>query len=175
MYYIYEPITIRLAVPTDAPDMTEVHMRSWEVAYKGIVPDEYIQKQSKKRPALWQRIITDDNRTKYVIQKDGKTVGFICVVPTTQDDDKTDDVCELEGIYLHPDFYRQGIGTRAMEFAFDKAYGWNKSFMTLWVFSKNINAIRFYENLGFTPDGKTKTYDMGRVMDCIRMRKELMR
>lgn len=30
-------ITIRLAVPSDAPDMAEVHMRSWEVAYKGNV------------------------------------------------------------------------------------------------------------------------------------------
>ena len=175
MDYIYEPIIIRLAVPADAPDMAEVHMRSWEVAYKGIVPDEYIQKQNEKRPAMWQRIITDDNMTQYVIQKDSKTVGIMCVVATTQDDDKTDDVCELEGIYLHPDSYRQGIGTKAMGFAFDIAHGWNKSFMTLWVFSENVNSIKFYENLGFAPDGKTKTYDMGKVMDCIRMRKELLK
>jgi len=35
------PVTIRLAVAADAPDMAEVFMRSWEVAYKGIIPDDY--------------------------------------------------------------------------------------------------------------------------------------
>jgi len=34
MDFIYKPIAIRLAVPADAPDMAEIHMRSWEVAYK---------------------------------------------------------------------------------------------------------------------------------------------
>jgi len=176
-FYVWKTKTniihIRLATPSDAPDMAEVHMRSWEVAYKDIVPEEYIQKQNEKRPAMWQRIITDDNTTQYVIQKDGKTVGIMCVVPRPQDEDADDTVCELEGIYLHPDSYHQGIGTKAMEFAFDIAHGWNKSFMTLWVFSENVNSIKFYKKLGFAPDGKTKTYDMGKVMDCIRMRKEL--
>ncbi len=166
-------ITIRLAVPADAPDMAEIHMRSWKAAYKGIVPEEYIQRQNKKRPAMWQQIMARENTTKYVIQKDGKTVGFVCVVATTQDDDTADDVCELEGIYLHPDYYRQGIGTKALEFAFDIAHGWNKSFMTLWVFSENINSIKFYETFGFVPDGKTKTLDMGKIMHCTRMRKKL--
>ena len=36
-------VFIRLAVPADAPDMAEVHMRSWEVAYKDIIPAEYIR------------------------------------------------------------------------------------------------------------------------------------
>lgn len=166
-------ITIRLAIPADALDMAEVHMRSWEAAYKDIIPAEYIKEKNSTRPALWQRIITDDKTTQYVIQNDGKTVGIMCVVPRPQDDDADDTVCELEGIYLHPDSYRQGIGTKAMEFAFDTARGWNKYFMTLWVFSDNVNSIRFYKKLGFAPDGKTKTYDMGKVMDCIRMRKEL--
>ena len=35
-------ITIRLAIPADAPDMANVHMRSWEVAYKDIIPAEFI-------------------------------------------------------------------------------------------------------------------------------------
>lgn len=31
-------ITIRLAEPADAPDMAEVFIRSWEKAYKDIIP-----------------------------------------------------------------------------------------------------------------------------------------
>ena len=166
-------ITIRLATPADAPDMAEVHMRSWEVAYKDIIPPEYIQATNATRPALWKRIITDENTTQYVIQTRGKTVGIMCVVATPQDDDVSNDVCELEGIYLHPDYYRQGIGTQAMEFAFDIARGWGKTAMTLWVFAENANSIKFYEKCGFTADGKTKTLDCGRTMECMRMRCKL--
>lgn len=116
---------------------------------------------------------TIDNTTQYVIQQDSKTVGIMCIVPSPQDDDANKDVCELAGIYLHPDHYRQGIGTQAMAFAFDIARRWRKSFMTLWVFEENTNSIAFYEKLGFIADGKTKIYDMEKVMNCIRMRKEL--
>ncbi|MDD2503811.1 MAG: GNAT family N-acetyltransferase [Clostridia bacterium] len=173
MDYRYNPITIRLAVPTDAPDMAEVHMRSWEVAYKNIIPAEYINEKNATRPELYKRIITNDNKTQYVIRKCGETVGIMCVVATPQDDDADAGTCELEGIYLHPNYYRQGIGTQAMSFAFDLGRSMNKKTMTLWVFTENTNTIKFYEKCGFVADGKTKTYDMGKAMGCIRMRRDL--
>ena len=108
-------ITIRLAVPSDAPDMAEVHMRSWEVAYKGILPDAYIREKNATRPDLYARVITEENETSYVIQYGGKTIGIMCVAPP-QDKELTD--ChELHYLYLHPDYFRRGIGTQAMEFA----------------------------------------------------------
>lgn len=60
-----------------------------------------------------------------------------------------------------------------MEFAYDIARKWGKTQMTLWVFAENTNTINFYEKCGFSPDGKTKTYNMGKVMDCIRMKMEI--
>ena len=173
MDFIYSPVTIRLAVPADAPDMAEVHMRSWEIAYKNIIPEEYIKEKNAARPAFWKRIITNENQYQCVIQKNGKTVGIMCVVPTPQDDDADGNIGELEGIYLHPDYYRQGIGSQAMEFAYEKARSWGKTLMTLWVFAENVNTIKFYEKCGFIADGKTKIYEMGKTMNCIRMRRVL--
>lgn len=164
-------VTIRLAVPADAPDMAEVHMRSWEVAYRDIIPAEYIREKNATRPALWQRIITDENTKHYVVQTGGKTAGIMSVAEISRDDDADETVCELEGIYLHPDYYRRGIGTQAVEFAFGLAREWGKSFMTLWVFAENVNSIKFYEKMGFTPDGKTKPHDFGKILGSIRMRK----
>ena len=66
-------ITIRLAVPSDAPDMAEVHMHSWEVAYKGIIPDSFIHEKNASRHELYNRVITDENTNTYVIQHD-KTI-----------------------------------------------------------------------------------------------------
>ena len=165
-------ITIRLAVPADAPDMAEVHMRSWEVAYKDIIPAEYIREKNIGRPSMWQKSLDEGQYPHRVIQLNGKTVGNMCIAPP-QDDDLDEDFYELHGIYLHPDYYRQGIGTLAMEYAYDIARNANKKFMTVWVFSENLNSIRFYEKCGFVPDGKTKILNCGKPLTAIRMRRDL--
>jgi len=165
-------ITIRLAAPADAPEMAEIHMRSWEAAYRDIIPIEYIREKNATRPALWKRILIDDNTTEYAIQSGGKIIGIMGIA-VSRDEDADNAICELKSIYLHPDHFRQGIGTQAMAFAFEKARKLGKSVMTLWVFAENDNSIKFYEKCGFAPDGKTKTLDCGKKMDCVRMRKNL--
>jgi L-amino acid N-acyltransferase YncA len=163
-------ITFRLAKPADAPDMAEIHMRSWEVAYKDIIPEEFIFEKNSTRYALYKRVITDDNKNTYVIQLNGKTVGIMRVAPP-QDDDVSDDFYELNYIYLLPDCFRKGIGTKALKFAFDIAHNLEKKYMNIWVLADNINSRRFYENCGFIADGKIKKVEYGKALDCIRMRK----
>ena len=160
-------VTIRLATPADADDMARVVMRSWDVAYKDIVPDDVLREKNATRPAQYKRIITEENTTYYVIQTDGKTVGIMCVAPT-QDDDLSDSVYELQVLYLHPDYYRKGLGAQAMAFAFDIARGLGKTAMTLWVLTENTNAIRFYEKCGFTADGRIGAHNMGKTTECIK-------
>ena len=175
-----QPITIRLAKPVDAPDMAEVLARSWEAAYKDIIPMDYIKEKNAARPALFKRIITDENTSQYVIQTGGKTIGVMGVAPPREEtieimnDSGIDErFYELHGIYLHPEYYRQGIGSRAMEYALDKARDAGRTYMILWVFAENINSIRFYEKCGFTFDGAAKTYNCGKELKCLRMRKNL--
>lgn len=171
--YIYNSVTIRLATPSDALEMAEIHMRSCEAIYKSFMLNEYIEKQNAKRPALWQKIITDENKTQYIIQQSGKTVGIMCVVAQPQDNDAGDEVSELEGIYLHPNYYRQGIGTVVMEFAYKIARSYEKTAMILWVFAENVSSINFYKKCGFAADGKTKVLICGKPLIAIRMRKNL--
>jgi len=166
-------ITIRLAVPADAPDMAEVGMRSWEVAYKDILPADYIREKNATRSEQYKRVITDENENSYVIQKDGKTVGIMKIAPS-QDGDTDENYYELHYIYLHPDYFRQGIGTQAVEFAFDKARGLGKRFMNVWVLAENENSIRFYEKCGFEADNKTATQNRGKEVVIIRMRADLL-
>ncbi|MDR2686643.1 MAG: hypothetical protein LBB75_02745, partial [Oscillospiraceae bacterium] len=61
--------------------MAEVHMRSWEAAYKDIVPADYIREKNAARPAFYKRVITEENTDFYVIQLDGKTVGIMRIAP----------------------------------------------------------------------------------------------
>lgn len=36
----------------------------------------------------------------------------------------------------------------------------NKREVTLWVFEKNINAIKFYSKMGFVPDGEKRNCEV---------------
>jgi GNAT superfamily N-acetyltransferase len=165
-------ITIRLAVPEDALDMAEIGMRSWEVAYKDIIPADFIREKNATRLEQYKRIITDENANHYVIQKHGKTVGIMWIAPSP-DDDMGNDCYDVHAVYLHPDYFRQGIGKQAMDFAFDKARSLGKTIITVWVLEENIDAIRFYEKCGFKPDGKSKPREYGKTLTLIRMRRDL--
>ena len=147
-------------------------MRSWEVAYKDIIPAEYIKEKNAGRPALWEKILSDVNTTQYIIKKDGKTAGMIGI-GSSRDEDTEDDVYELMGLYLLPEYIRQGIGTQAMEFAYDKARGLCKKNMTVWLLEDNINAKIFYETCGFVADGSLREQSFGKVLNSIRMRRDL--
>ena len=173
-------ITIRLATYADKQAMADIHSRSWEVAYKDIIPAEYIKGSSSAREAIWERILSVDNTIHYIILKDNTPVGIVTVGPPQQEEIQIkndigidDSFWELHGIYLHPDYYRRGIGTKALEFAMDKARSAGKTNMVLWVFEENLNAIKFYEKCGFVPDGASKVYNCGKEMNCIRMRRSL--
>ena len=170
--YKRQNVTIRLAVPADAPDIAEVLIRSWEVAYKDIVPSEYIKERNATRLEQFKKSITDENKNHYVIQKQGKTVGSMWVAQS-QDDDMGGDCYEVHSIHLHPAYFRQGIGTQAMGFAFDIARNLGKKTMIVWVIEENTNSIKFYEKCGFEADGKTKDREYGKVLKLIRMKKDL--
>jgi len=146
------------------------------VAYKDIIPKKYIKEKNATRDPMWRRILSEENNIHYIILNDNIPVGILSVGPPQHDNIGIDDsFWELHGIYLHPDYYRRGIGTKAIEFAVEKAKAAGKTNMILWVFEENKNAIKFYEKCGFKPDGARKIYNCGKDINCIRMRKSLMR
>jgi len=163
---------IRLATPADAQDMAEVGMRSWEVAYKEILPADYIREKNATRPDLFKRVITDENQNSYVIQLGGKTVG-IMKLDAPVDDDLTDEYYELHYIYLHPDYFRQGIGAKAMDFAMEKARELGKKHISLWVISENTSSVKFYEKCGYRRDGHTRMQNRGHDVEIIRMTRQV--
>ncbi len=165
-------ITIQLAVFTDAPDIATVHMRSWEAAYKDIIPDEYIREKNSGRKALWKKILEGVNTTEYIIKKGGIIVGFIGM-GVSRDEDANKETYELKGLYLLPEYFRQGIGTKAMEFVFSKARDLNMKTVIVWLLESNHNAEKFYEKCGFVPDGKTREQNFGKTLNCIRMKRNL--
>lgn len=54
------PVELRVATVEDANAVATVHVRSWQSAYRGLIPDAYLDALSvERRTAVWRRILTE--------------------------------------------------------------------------------------------------------------------
>jgi len=112
--------TVRVASPSDAARIAEAHVRSWQVAYEGIIDQATLDRLDvDDRTARWEEIPRGEhtvdgveNPTNYVAELDSTVVGFACVGGYR--DDPTASLGELWALYVHPDHWRSGSGTALM-------------------------------------------------------------
>ena len=150
---------IREATADDAPDIASVHVRSWQVAYRGLLPDEVLDGLSAQgRTELWSRILETDRPGDAVLVVDGEagTEGFAHVC-TSRDGDRGEHTGEISSLYLVPEAWGSGRGRALMEAAEARlaAEGYREA--TLWVLVANARARRFYAAAGWECDGTQRT------------------
>lgn len=163
---------IRLATIDDAREMAEIHVLSWQVAYRGLIPEAHLQSMSvDRREAKWRENLCDSPAATRVAVDNGCIVGWISTGPC-RDDDATPDAGELFAMYLHPDHWRRGIGQSLWDAGRASLIAAGFRTATLWVLTGNDRARRFYEANGFSPDpGHEKTFELcGEVIPELRMR-----
>jgi GNAT superfamily N-acetyltransferase len=167
------PPIIRQATPADAPALAEVHVRSWQWAYRGQLPDEYLDGLSdtlERRVAARRAELANlppDHRW-WVVEQDGQIVGFAITQPS-RDADAPPMVAEVALIYLLPEEAGKGIGRALFAHAVMdlRERGYRQAI--LWVLEGNTRARRFYEAAGWQPDGARKTEDRpGAVLREVR-------
>src|SRR3954471_10567694 len=82
-------VAIRPAVPAAAAAIAAVHVRTWQGAYRGVLPDEHLDALDVARwTAGWQRLLTGERprSATLVAVTGGRVVGFVDVVPSRDDD-----------------------------------------------------------------------------------------
>ncbi|MDN3519132.1 GNAT family N-acetyltransferase [Aquisalimonas lutea] len=143
----------RIADTRDAADIARVHVASWRAAYRGILPDDLLDRLTvADREALWQQVLSDDRVQVAVVEENAAVRGFLSVGPS-RDAGAGKDTGEVSAIYLDPDVWRRGHGSLLMDRAVQMARsnGWSQ--LTVWVLRENTGARAFYEHMGFGPDG----------------------
>ena len=61
---------------------------------------------------------------------------------------------EVERIYVRKEYEGKGLGKVLMEYVFQQAKQNRKKYVWLGVWEKNVNAITFYEKMGFKQAGQ---------------------
>lgn len=163
---------IRSASQADAQPIATLHVRAWQVAYAGQLPDSYLANLSvERRERAWRQRLGDPTRSGQVVVAELNTavVGFASVGPN-RDPDVGADTGELLALYVHPDYWRRGTGRRLQDAAVEALGADGYRVATLWVLASNSRAQRFYERSGWQPDGtkRTDTTSDGLVLDEIR-------
>jgi GNAT superfamily N-acetyltransferase len=152
---------IRRALPDDALGVATVHVRSWQAAYRGLLPDVYLdQLDVERRRVGWARTIEETewprNGTLVAIKANANVVGFAHVGPARDDDLDPAVVGELAAIYALPEVWGSGVGRRLMAAAANVLRDAGFGDAILWVLEGNDRAQRFYEIGGWGPDGTAK-------------------
>ena len=153
-----------------------VHVRSWQAAYKGLVPQHYLDSLDPgQRGQVWARQLSEGHqvgKAVLVAEADDEVVGFVSVGPSRDDD--ADGQGEVWAIYLLPHFWGQGVGRALMGAGSENLRGSGFTEATLWVLGKNERARRFYEAAGWAPDGAAKEDDSrGFSLTEVRYRRRL--
>jgi ribosomal protein S18 acetylase RimI-like enzyme len=148
---------IREASLGDARAIAEIHVRAWQAAYRGQMPDEYLDGLSvEDRLAQHEWSLRNQRETwrLWVAEDEGAVVGFAVTGPS-EDADADERTGEVYAIYLEPARVGSGVGRELFAGAVHDLGSRGFRAATLWVLQSNERARRFYELAGWKPDGTT--------------------
>ena len=166
-------VAVREAAIEDAEAIARVHVGTWQAAYRGMVPDDYLDSLNVvQRTRRWREGLATPDGPTWVAEGRGAVVGWANAGPS-RDVDPGATPGELYGIYVDPKWWGRGPSAALM----DEALAWLASRFpaaTLWTLERNGRARRFYERCGWLFDGTTKQDDRGSfVLDEVRYRIDL--
>lgn len=167
-------VHLRQATPEDAPGLARVHVASWQAAYRGTVPDLFLERFTvETRTERFRQSLAAGAEETYVAEADGQMVGLLTLGGCRDPDLDGHVTGEIWGIYLVPEHWRQGMGTMLCKEGEGMLASRGYAVAVLWVLEANEQARRFYEAMGFQADGVSKEIHLGIPLTAVRYRKEL--
>ena len=172
-----EPVQwmVRRADQDDAPELARVNVAAWRRAYRGIVPDEFLDGMDSARRELgWSRWLAMPEPDAVFVATDPVTGGggyqagrrivayaSVCAVREAQDAHPELPTGELAALYTDPAVWGRGAGHAVHEAAMDALGRFGFKHAVLWVFEDNPMARTFYCRHGWTCDGVREEFEVG--------------
>ena len=162
------PVTVRRATIDDAEAIATVQIRTWQAAYRGMMPQEHLDSmdiaaRTENIRGLAKRYPQD--LTLVSLGADGSITGFVNAGSYVGDDGPNRAEGHIRAIYVLPEHWGSGAGRALMTQALLGLAEKGLHPVRLWVLSANERARRFYALAGFAPDGTTGVYRVERGGD----------
>jgi RimJ/RimL family protein N-acetyltransferase len=150
----------------DADAAGAIHVRAWQAAYRGLMPDAYLDGLDvAERQRQWASQLAGgppEGAAWLVVEDDDGVVAGICAVGPAHDaQGEPTGEGELYMINLDPSRWGRGLGRLLLAAATDwlRAEGWSEA--VLWMAEGNQRAGRLYERNGWALDGGRKDDTIG--------------
>jgi GNAT superfamily N-acetyltransferase len=168
--------SVRPATARDAKAIAEVHVATWQTAYKNLMPADYLgQITVEKRQAYWREAI-EFSEPQLLVATDGdEVVGFVGY-DRSRDAKTRSSVGEIWAMYVAPTHWRKGVGLALWDGARDGLKEEGCTQVTIWVLLHNERALEFCEHAaGFKREMPSlKTVDFGSVkLEEIRLKRDV--
>lgn len=137
--------------------VARVHVRSWQVAYRTLLPDDYLnQLHPEDRAEKYDFTHLDPLKPYTIVAEDESLIhGFATTAPSRDPD--LSGHAELYALYVDPEQWGRGIGVALVSAARGRLFQLGFRNALLWVLAGNARAQRFYEIDGWVPDGHHRT------------------
>jgi GNAT superfamily N-acetyltransferase len=141
---------IRPAVPDDAEGIAKVHVRGWQEAYVGLLPQATLDRQSvPARLRLWQGLLQEPPSSRWTfvaIDPAAGIVGFAGGVRAKPA--MFGPTFKVPVLYVLQSHLRRGLGRRLMHALGSAMAQCGPGDVALWSLAGNVPARRFYEAIG---------------------------
>lgn len=146
---------VRDGLSDEAAEVLRVKNASWQAAYRGLLPDDYLDGLTVTPATLegWRRMMAAHDRGVVVGESGQQIVGLSAFGPAAQGEAGG----EIYAIYVLPEHWSTGLGRALMARSLERLRELGHTEVGLWVFAGNPRARRFYERAGFTLSGRQET------------------
>ena len=167
-------VLLRTAQPTDAVAVAEVHVRSWQRGYVGLLPDEHLDAlRAEDRAQHYTFGDSNPLTPATIVAIEAEAICGFATIGASRDRDR-EGSGELLALYVDPDRWGLGIGRTLIEEARSRLVHQGYTSASLWVLDGNQRAERFYVIDGWEPDGARRRDQIaGVAVDEIRYARSL--
>lgn len=143
---------VRRAKPDDVAAVAAIHVRSWQAAYSGILPEDVLAGLSvTEREESWRHLLTSNEHhwLNLVAEDDHSVVGLCAVTTPSRDAGADERLAEVGALYIDPAHWREGVGSALLRAALEELEENAWSEVVLWVLPENHRALDFYARFDF--------------------------
>lgn len=160
---------IRHGREEDRLALGRIYAEAWKAAYRGNVPDEFLDSLTAEKAAPPPGAV--NGRSCLVYEADGMVAGLVNFGPGRDAGDE--DKAEIRSIYILPEFWRGGIGSRLFDGAQEalRQAGYTRLF--LWVLAENARARAFYARMGMSECDRRSIVIAGKELEEVRYEKDI--
>ena len=139
-------------------DIAKAQVLAWKKTFKGILSDKLLSNLIvEKFEENWKRILLQKERKNFIwLNEYEEGLGFISFGKPKDKNELAD--FEIYGIYVHPQYWKKGIGFKLMKYGINSMKKLNPSAkIVLWTMRGNKLSQSFYNRFGFSKNGESRT------------------